>query len=94
MLSVVERGLLTPSVSTVALKSAFSSGDRVLTDTRNRLASDAIKMTIRRKDWLDAKKRSQNKIIDDLIEDSPEDSPEDKWRLVFFLFMIDKMYEE
>ena len=57
-------------------KSTFSICDRVLTDTRNYLASDAIEMIICEKDCLDAEKRSQNKIIDDLIEDSPEDSPE------------------
>ena len=66
------RDLLTPPASTVALESAFSTRGRVLTDTRNRLASDAIEMTICGKDWLDAKKRSQNKTIDDLIEESPE----------------------
>ena len=43
----------------------------MLTDMRNRLASDAIEMTICEKDWLDAEKRSQNKTIDNLIEDSP-----------------------
>jgi len=50
----------------------------VLTDMRNCLASDAIEITICGKDWLDAEKRSQNKIIDDLIENSPEDSSEDE----------------
>jgi len=58
------RDLLTLPVSTVASESAFSIGDRVLTDTRNRLASHAIKMTICWKDWRDAEKKSQNKIIE------------------------------
>ena len=72
------RNLLTPPAYTVASESDFSTGGRWLTDSRNRLASDAIEMFICGKDWLDAEKRSQNKIIDDLIEDSPEDSPEDE----------------
>ena len=70
------RDLLTPPVSIVALESAFSTRGRVLTDTRNRLASDVIEMTIYRKNWLNAEKRSQNKIINDLIEELPEGSPE------------------
>ena len=70
------RDLLTPPASTVASEFPFSTGGRVLTDTRNRLASDVIEMTICGKDWLDAEKRSQNKTIDGLTEDSPEDSPE------------------
>ena len=72
------RDLLTPPTSTVTSESTFSTGGRVLTDTRNRLASDAIEMTICEKDWLDVEKRSQNKIIYDLLEDSSEDSSEDE----------------
>ena len=70
--------LLTPPTFTIRSKFAFSTGDRVLTDTTNRLTLDAIEMIIYEKNWLDAKKRSQNKTIDDLIEDSQEDSLEDE----------------
>ena len=61
VLSIMARDLLTLPASTVASESAFSTGGRVLTDTRNRLASDAIEIKICRKDRLDVKKRSQNK---------------------------------
>ena len=67
------RDLVTPPASTVASESAFSTGGRVLTDTRNRLASEAIEMTICGKDWLDAESRTQNKTVEEIIEDSPED---------------------
>ena len=67
------RDLLTPPAFTIILESTFSTSGRVLTDRRNHLVSDAIKMTICGKNWLDVKKRCQNKIIDDLIEDSLED---------------------
>ena len=70
VLSIMARDLLTPPASTVPSESAFNTGGRVLTDMRNRLASDAIEMTICEKDLLDAKKRSQNKTIDDLIKNS------------------------
>ena len=72
------RDLLTPLASIVASKSALSTGGRVLIDTRNRLALDAIEMITCGKDWLDAEKRSPNTTINDLIKDSPEDSPEDE----------------
>ena len=65
------RDLLPPLAFTVASKSAFSTGGRVLHDTRNYLPSEVIKMTICRNNWPDAKKRSQNKTIDDLIEGFP-----------------------
>ena len=74
VLSIMARDVLTLPAFIVPSKSAFSTGDRVLTDTRNHLASDAIEMTIYRNDWLDAEKRSQNKTIDDLIKESPDDS--------------------
>ena len=61
MVSIIKRDLLTPPTFTIASKSTFSTSGRVLTDTRNCLASDAIEMTICGKDWLDAEKRSQNK---------------------------------
>ena len=73
MLSFVTCDLLTPPVSTVESKYAFSTGGRVLIDTRNRLASNTIEMTIYEENWPDAEKRSQNRTIDDLIEDSLED---------------------
>ena len=53
------RDLLTPPASTVASESAYSTGGRVLTDTTNCLASDAIEMIICGKYWLDAEKKSQ-----------------------------------
>ena len=53
------RDLLTSLTFTVASESAFSTDGRVLTDTRNRLALDAIEMIICGKDWLEAEKRSQ-----------------------------------
>ena len=40
------RDLLTLPAFTVTLESAFNTGGRVQTDTRNCLASDAIEMTI------------------------------------------------
>ena len=58
VLSIMARDLLTPLLFTVASNSTFSIGGQVLTDTRNRLASDAIEMTIYRKDWFDAEKKS------------------------------------
>ena len=78
VLSIMAHDLLTHLASTVASESTFSTSGRVLIDTRNHLASDAIEMTICGKDWLDTEKRSQNKIIDDLIEGSPKDSSEDE----------------
>ena len=56
MLSIMAHDLLTSLASIVALDFAFNAGGRVLTDMRNRLASDAIEMTICREDWLDAAK--------------------------------------
>ena len=50
--------LLTPHVSTVTSESDFSTVERVLTDTRNCLASEAIEMSICGKDRLDAEIRS------------------------------------
>jgi len=43
---IISCDLLTLLTFTVDLESAFNTGGRVLTDTRNRLASDAIEMTI------------------------------------------------
>ena len=68
----MKRDLLTHSVSTVTSESAFSTAGRVLTDTRNRLASETFEMSICGKDWLNAETRKQNKIVDKIIEDSPE----------------------
>ena len=78
MFFIIAHDLLTPLTSTIISESAFSTCGRVLTDTRNRLASDAIEMIICGKNWLNAKKRIKNKTIDDLIEDSLEDSPKDE----------------
>ena len=77
VLSIMARDLLTPPASTVASESAFNTGGRMLVDRRNRLASEAIEMTICGKDWLDAEKRCQNKSVDEYVEDL-EDSPEDE----------------
>ena len=65
--------LLTPHASTVVSEYAFNTTGRVLTDTRNCLSSEAIKMSIYRKDWLEAEMRSQNKSIGEINEDSPKD---------------------
>ena len=80
------RDLLTPPASTTASEFAFNTGGRVLTDTRNRLASDTIEIIICGKDWLDAEKRSQNKTINDLIEDFPKDSQKMNEDLYFFIY--------
>ena len=67
------RDLLTSPASTVPSEYIFSTTGRVLTDTRNRLASEAIEISICGKDWLNTETRSQNKTVDEIIEDSPED---------------------
>jgi len=67
------RDLLIPHASTVASGSAFSTTGRVLTHTRNRLASEVIEMSICWKDLLDTETRSHNKTVDEIIEDSLED---------------------
>ena len=73
VLSIIARDLLTPPASTVASESAFSSGGRVLTDRRNRLASETVEMSICLKDWLDAEKRKQDTPNEDMLEESPDD---------------------
>ena len=65
--------LLTSSVSTVTSESTFSTTGRVMTDTRNHLASEVIDISICGKDWLDAETRSQNKTVDEIIEYFSED---------------------
>jgi len=67
------RDLLTSPASTVASESAFSTGSRVLTDRRNRLASSTIEMSICLKDWLDAENKMRDQSLEDIIEDFPED---------------------
>jgi len=73
VVSIIVHDLRTPPTSTVASESAFSTGGRVLTDLRNRLASSTIEMSICLKDWLDAEKRKQDSSLEDILEDSPED---------------------
>ena len=73
MLFIMTHDLLTPNVSTVPSEFTFSTAGRVLTHTRNCLASEAIETSISGKDWLDAETRNQNKIVDEIIEDSSED---------------------
>ena len=65
--------LLTPPVFTVTSESTFNTAGRVLTNMRNRLASEAIEMSICGKNWPDARTRRQNKTVDEIIEDFPED---------------------
>ena len=65
--------LLTLLISIVVLESTFNIAGRMMTDMRNLPVSEVIKMSICKKDRLDAKTGSYNKIVDEIIEDSPED---------------------
>ena len=58
-LSIITHDLLTLPVFTVAYEFVFSTGGRMLTDTRIHLASDAIEITIYQKDWLEEFKLKQ-----------------------------------
>ena len=71
--SIMAHDLLISSASIIVLKSISSTTGRLLTNTRNRLASEAIELSICEKNWLDAEMKRQNKKVHEIIEDSPED---------------------
>ncbi|KAF7138487.1 hypothetical protein RHSIM_Rhsim07G0089500 [Rhododendron simsii] len=55
ILSIMARDLLTPHVSLLASKSAFSACNRVLDESMSRLAPDILDCLICLKDWKDAR---------------------------------------
>lgn len=65
VLSIMARDLLTPPASTVASESAFSAGNRVLTEKRTRLNEESLDALMCLKDWNDARKRIQDQIPED-----------------------------
>ncbi|GAY57750.1 hypothetical protein CUMW_181830 [Citrus unshiu] len=77
------RDLLTPPASTVASKSTFSTGGRILDEHRSRLSSETLDFLLCLKDWEDAERRVQQdwqnaliKQIESLNVDQDEVNPD------------------
>ncbi|KAK3198291.1 hypothetical protein Dsin_021706 [Dipteronia sinensis] len=60
VLSIMVHDILTPSVSAIASKSAFSASGKVLDERRSRLGPDILEAVVCLKDWEDAEQRAQN----------------------------------
>ncbi|KAL2937404.1 putative AC transposase [Bienertia sinuspersici] len=67
----IAKDILVIPASTIASKSAFSAGRRVLDEKRSRPSSKSIEMCVCKKDWDQAEKRTQGLKEEEEDEDDP-----------------------
>jgi hypothetical protein len=77
--------VLSTPASTVPSESAFSTGERVVSDFRSRLSTDTVEALICLQDWMRAAAPSPEKLALEVVA-QPVSNSEMLIRMIFFLF--------